>query len=102
MALADVGYLEIPPGSTLTLLLDGQSMTFEGSGSTNLRKEFKQDKTQFVKERAIYPVTKLQLQKIAMAKDVKVRIKGKNGLIERDFNKANFARVREFVTSYAL
>lgn len=102
MALADVGYIDIPPGGSLTLSLDGQPMTFEGSGSVNMRKDFKQDKNQFVRERAIYPVTRKQLQKIAMAKQVKVRIKGKNGLIERDFTPANFERVRRFVTNYAL
>lgn len=99
MALADRGYLDIPPGQTLTLVADGQPMTFDGSGSMNTRKPYKKD---FVRENAIYPVTKAQLQKIAAAKQVRVQIKGKNGLIERDFKTANFDRFRRFVYSYAI
>lgn len=99
MAMADRGYLDIPPGQTLTLVVDGQPMNFDGSGSANTRKPYKKD---FVRENALYPVTKSQLQKIAGAKQVKVQIKGKNGLIDRDFKTANFERFRQFVTSYAI
>ncbi len=99
MAMADRGYFEIPPGQSLTLIVDGKPMMFDGSGSLNSRKEYKKD---FVRETAIYPATKEQLQKIAQAKTVKVQIKGKNGLIERNFQAANFDRFRRFVTAYAI
>src|SRR5262245_37874607 len=66
------GYLEIPPGKTLTIIADGQPMIFDGTGSTNMRKPYKKD---LVRETALYPVTKAQLQKIAGAKEVKVQIK---------------------------
>src|SRR5688572_11808339 len=65
MAMAERGYLDIPPGQTLTLIVDGQPMNFDGSGSLNTRKPYKKD---FVRENAIYPITKSQLQKIAAAK----------------------------------
>ena len=97
LALNEVGYLEIPPGRSLTLLLDGLPMYFEGSGSGALRKVYKKD---FVKENALYPATKLQLQKIAQAKTIKVRIKGNNGLIERDFTAANHERFTQFVREF--
>ena len=94
MALNEVGYLEIPPGRTLTLILDGQPMYFEGTGSGAIRKTYKKD---FVREMAMYPVTKPQLEKIASAKSVKVRIKGNNGLVEREFSDINRACFGEFV-----
>ncbi len=99
MAMAEVGYLEIPAGSSLTLVVDGKTMPFDGTGSQNMRKAYKKD---FVRENAIYPVTREQLQTIAGARQVKVRIQGRNGLIERDFSSANFDRLRRFVTAYAL
>ena len=102
VAPADVGYLEIPPGETLTLLVDGQPMKLESSGSLNRRREFSREKTEFVREGAIYPVSKLNLQKIAAAQKVKVQIKGNKGLIERDFRPENFERIRAFVTRAAL
>src|SRR5688572_15898427 len=99
MALQDRGYLEIPPGKTLTVIADGKPYVFDGSGSMNMRKPYKK---QFVRETALYPVTKAELQKIASARDVKVQIKGNNGLIEREFKPENFQRLRRFVSHYAV
>ena len=99
MALKDRGFLEIPPGKTLTIIADGKPMVFDGSGSMNMRKPYKKD---LVRETALYPVTKAELQKIAGAKDVKVQIKGNNGLIEREFKPTNFERLRKFVSYYAV
>jgi hypothetical protein len=102
MALAERGYLDIPPGQSLTLILDGQPMQFDGTGSMNTRKPFKKSNHEFVQETAMYPVTKSQLQKIAGSKSIKVQIKGQNGLIEREFKEANHQRFRRFVYSYAI
>jgi len=99
MAMKDRGFLEIPPGKTLTIVADGKPIVLDGTGSTNMRKPYKKD---LVRETALYPVTKAQLQRIASAKDVKVQIKGNNGLIERDFKPANFERFRKFVSYYAV
>src|SRR6266699_440172 len=93
LARQEVGYLEIPPGDTLTLIVDGETMKFDGTGSQGMRKPYKKE---LVRENAIYPCTNLQIQKIADAKVVKVRIKGNKGLIERDFGQQNFDRVRKF------
>ncbi len=98
MAKQEVGYLEIPPGETLTLIVDGESMKFDGIGSQKMRKPYKKE---LVRENAVYPCTNIQIQKIADAKAVKVRIKGNKGLIERDFGQQNFDRVRKFAASYA-
>ena len=59
-------------------------------------------KDEFVIERAIYPATRVQLQKIALGKNVKVQIRGGNGLVEREFTKENQERLRQFVTRFAL
>ncbi len=99
MAMKDRGFLEIPPGKTLTLLVDGKPLILDGTGSANMRKPYKKD---LVRETALYPVTKTQLQQIAGAKNVKVQIKGNNGLIEREFKPENFERMRKFVSYYAV
>ena len=95
MARNEVGYLEIPPGPSLTVIADGQPLKFDGAGSSNLRKPYNKE---IVRERAIYPTTKKALQKIALAKQVKVQIKGNRGLVERDFAKDNIDRFRKFVS----
>ena len=83
----------------MTILADGKPLIFDGTGSTNMRKPYKKD---FVRETALYPVTKAQLQQIASAKNVKVQIKGNNGLVEREFKPENFERLRKFVSYYAV
>ena len=99
MAMKDRGYLEIPPGKSLTITADGTPIIFDGTGSMNMRAPYKKD---LVRETALYPVTKAQLQKIASSRDVKVQIKGNNGLIEREFKPVNFERLRKFVSHYAV
>jgi hypothetical protein len=94
MSREETGYLNIPAGGTLTVIADGQEMRFSGTGSYNQRKK---NKDGFVSESALYPATREQIQKIANAKQVKVRIRGDNGLVERDFGPANFSRFKEFL-----
>jgi hypothetical protein len=94
MSREETGYLNIPAGGTLTVIADGQEMRFSGTGSYNQRKK---NKDGFVSESALYPATRDQIQKIANAKQVKVRIRGDNGLVERDFGPANFSRFKEFL-----
>ena len=95
MARAETGYLEIPVGTTLMLTVDGQEMNFTGNGSFNKRKSKQKG---FVNETALYRVVQTQLAKIANAKQVKVRVKGNNGIVERDFRPENFQRFQEFLT----
>ncbi len=102
IAPAEVGYLEIPPGQTLTLLADNQAIKLDGSGSLNTRKLFKQQKVDFVSEIAQYPVSRADLQKIGYARNIKVQVKGNSKLVERDFTQENYDNVRAFVTRAAL
>jgi hypothetical protein len=99
MAREEVGLLGINPGQSLVLVVDGETIPLSGSGSLNTEEKPKKG---LVEERAIYKVNKPVLQKIAIARKVKVTIKGRNGLIERQFNEENFDRFRKFVTNYAL
>jgi len=96
MARSETGYLDIPPGETLVVLADGQEIKFTGSGSLNARKEKKDE----VRERAIYAASGAQLRSIAGAQSVKVSILGRNGIVQRDFNAANFDRFRQFVQRF--
>ena len=99
MARADVGYLEIPSGETLTLVLNGRSMKFSGTGSANTRQPYQKE---LVRETAIYPATRVQLQTIALATNATVEIRGINGLVQRRFSEENVKRFRHFVTRFAL
>lgn len=96
LARTETGFLDIPPGETLVILADGQELKFSGSGSLNSRKERKDEVT----ERAIYPVGGQQLRTIAAAQSVKVSVLGRNGIVQRDFNAANFQKFRDFVQHY--
>ena len=98
MAPTDAGYLEIPPGQTLTLIADTDTMKFDGSGSLNRRRAYRKD---FVRETALYEVSKQDLQKLANAKKIKVQIRGNNGLVERDFSPENFENLKAFVARAA-
>lgn len=98
MAPKDAGYLEIQPGDSLTVIADGQATKFDGSGSLNRRRTYRKD---FVTETAIYEVSKADLQKLATAKQIKIQVKGNNGLVERDFTQENFENLRAFVTRAA-
>lgn len=99
MARKEVGLLEIPPGQSLTLVVDGETIPLTGTGSLDSEKETKEG---LVQETAIYKTSRLVLQKISIAKKVNVAVKGKNGLVERDFADENLDKFRRFVTNFAL
>jgi hypothetical protein len=102
IASSEVGYLEIPPGQTLTILADDSPVKLDGTGSMNLRKTFKQEEIDFVSESAIYRISRADLQKLGYARKIKVQIKGNKGLIDRDFTQENYDNLRSFVTRAAL
>ena len=101
LATAEVGFVDIEPGQSLTIVADGETIKFySASGSMNNRELVRGMK--FAEEKALFEVTRDQLQKIAKAKKVKVQIKGAKGLIERDFGPKNYDDFRAFVTRFAL
>jgi uncharacterized beta-barrel protein YwiB (DUF1934 family) len=96
MSREETGYLGIPAGNTLSVVADGQELRFISNGSYNTRKK---NRRGFVNESALYKTTREQLEKIANAKEVKVRVRGDNGLIERDFRPENFKRFKDFLAN---
>ena len=95
-ALPQTALLDIGPGETLSLTVDGQSLKFRGSGSLNERKE---TGTTLI-EHAIYRAKEDDLRKIAKAKEVKVDITGSQRTIHREFKPANIERFKTFVLTY--
>ena len=93
-ALTDTGFLDISFGTSLILTVDGKDMPFTGNGSANKRTSSKKG---YVTETALYEITRPQLEQIANAKQVKVRLKGANGLVDRDFAPDNFKRFQDFL-----
>ena len=95
-ALPQTGYLDIAPGETLMLTVDGQMMKFGGVGSLNERKEMNGT----LLEHAIYEVKVDDLRKIAKAREVKVDIAGGQRTVHREFKPANIEKFRTFVLTY--
>ena len=95
-ALPQTGWIEIGPGETLALAVDGQPMKFNGIGSVNERKAT--DST--VVEHAIYEAKADDIRKIARAKEVKVDIVGRLRTVHREFKPVNIDKFRTFVLTY--
>ena len=91
-ARREAGYLDIPPGTTLTILADGEELTFSGLGSFN--KEVDGDA---LFESARYEANASVMRKIADADKVTVRLRGENGIIVRDFQPENKEKFQKFV-----
>jgi len=95
-ALPQTGWIEIGPGETLALTVDGQSMKFGGIGSVNERTQT--DST--VVEHAIYEAKADDIRKIARAKDVKVDVVGRLRTVHREFKPVNIDKFKTFVLTY--
>lgn len=87
----EAGYLEIGPGRTLTIVADGQELKFTGLGAHEKEKD-----GNAIFESARYEATQADIDKIAGAKDVTVRVTGSNGLVVRKFNAENSDNFRRF------
>ena len=95
-ALPQTGYLEINPGQTLQLAVDGQLMKFRGTGSVNERKETNNT----LIEHALYEAKIDDIRKIAKAKSVTVEIVGSHRTVRREFKPSNIDKFRTFVLTY--
>jgi len=91
------GWLFISEGNSLILLIDGESYSFTGDGSSSSRKVIMGS---VVQEFAFYQTDTDMINKIANAQEVKVKIKGSNGAKERHFSKANFDNFKKFANSH--
>jgi hypothetical protein len=86
--------MEIPPGDSLIITVDGQSLRFRSAGSGDNRKVL--GNGQFL-ENALFEAKADDLRRIAKAKDVKVQVNGNQRRMYRDFQADNFQRFRSFV-----
>jgi hypothetical protein len=101
LATAEVGFIEIEPGQSLTIIADGETIKLSStSGSLNERNLIRGGA--FASEKALYEVSREQLITIAKAKKVVVQVKGSKGLVEREFGQRNYDDFRAFVTRFAL
>jgi hypothetical protein len=102
VAPAEVGYLEVPPGQTLTLFADGQDIKLDSTGSINSRKAFKQKDVDFVTESAHYLISKKDMERLGFARKITVQLKGSKLLVAREFSAENYESMRAFVTRAVL
>jgi hypothetical protein len=92
--VSNVGWLQVEPGETLSLTIDGKEVKYAGSGSANFRKST--SKGVFTED-FIYRVGPEDFRRIAAAKTVKVKIFGTKGSLYREFDEANIEKFRAFV-----
>ena len=97
VAYSGKDWIFIDKGESLVLLVDSQRLGFSGEGSLSSRNVHSGGS---VLEQAIYEVSLKDLITIANATEVKVRVMGSSGLIDRHFKKANFKNFKKFVTEY--
>jgi hypothetical protein len=102
IAPAEVGYLEVPPGQTLTLEADGQPIKLDGTGSINSRKAFKEKNNDYVSETAQFQISKQDMQKLGFARKISMKLRGGKLLVEREFGPENYDSIRAFVTRAVL
>ncbi|MCF7765859.1 MAG: hypothetical protein K9N62_19495 [Verrucomicrobia bacterium] len=95
-AMEETGLLKINPGSSLTVIANGQEVKFRGSGGMNPRSS----RRGIVSEDAIYPVSGEDLRLIAYSDTLTVRVSGANGVLTREFQEVNFDRFRKFVAQF--
>jgi hypothetical protein len=90
-AREEAGYLDISPGRSLTITADGNEMNFVGLGSLS-----KDEEKGAVFETARYEATADDIYRISRARQVTVRVVGRNGIVVRDFSAENFDKFRKF------
>lgn len=91
-------WLAIEPGQSLILVIDGDEIRFDGSGSNQMRKTDKKS-GQFI-ESAVYLSNASDIRKIAEAKEVKVKVVGKASVLQSAFGPSNFTVYKKFVADF--
>ena len=95
-AREETGWLDIPPGESLSITADGNTFKLTGTGGKNAQTKIKN----FAVENALYLVSADQLRAIARANKVTVDIDGRNGRVTREFAQPNFEKFRKFVKHF--
>jgi len=91
-------FLNIGPGKSLTLIIDGQRNEIAGSGSEKHRNIVSLG---LVEEIAYYHDLEPSLiKRLAYAKEVEVEVQGSTKTLKRYFKKKNFSKFKEFCNLY--
>jgi hypothetical protein len=94
---SDAGYIDLAPGESLILSVDGEVMRFRGLGSDATRHQT--GRGSYV-ENALYEVKPDTIKKIAGASEVKVQVNGQARKLYREFKEVNFQKFRNFVLKH--
>jgi hypothetical protein len=94
---SDAGYIDLAPGESLLMEVDGEKLRFRGLGSDATRYETRR---QTFVETALYEVNPEMIKKIAAANEVKVQINGQARKLYREFKPVNFQKFRHFVLTH--
>jgi hypothetical protein len=94
---SDAGFIEIGPGESLLVTVDGQTLRFRGPGS--LENRTRTDRNTYV-ENAVFEAKPDDLRRIARAKDVKIQVNGTARRLYREFKPENFQKFRSFVLTH--
>lgn len=92
------GWLFIETGESLHLLINDSPVHLNGTGSQRHRDVV--GGTLGVHEWATYSCEPKLIEQIAAATEVRVKLEGSRGYIERHFDDVNFQAYREFVAKY--
>jgi len=92
--------VDVQSGESLVIAADSQEFKFKVLES-GIYRDFQCEPRCTYDDRAYYPATRAQLEAIANANQVTVRLVGSKQTVERDFNQVNFERFREFVARNA-
>jgi hypothetical protein len=86
-------WLDVRPGESLVVLIDGDPVRLAGEGSQRSRAESRVGR----REVARYAVSAALLRRIAGARDVRVRLIGRRYHVDRVLTRANLSRLRRFL-----
>jgi hypothetical protein len=86
-------WLQVRPGESLLLLVDGERVALTGAGSARARKETRAARM----EAARYPASAALVTRMARAQEVRVRLVGRRYHVDRTLTRANRARIARFL-----
>lgn len=94
---SDAGFIDIAPGESLIVTVDGEILRFRGLGSDATR--HRTDRGTFV-ENALYETQPDMIRKIARGHEIRVQVNGQARRLYREFSEENSQRFRAFVLNH--
>jgi hypothetical protein len=94
---SDAGFIDIAPGETLIVTVDGETLRFRGLGSDATR--HRTDRGTFV-ETALYETQPDTIRQIARGREIRVQVNGEARRLYREFGEENSQKFRAFVLTH--